>query len=268
MNPALTPVLSQGENALENQSLVAQPASLLSGSAEARTSHIVRALGLTRRFDERPVLNRVSFELLEGDYLCLLGANGAGKSTLLNILATLNSPDEGQLYLFDRLVRRGDAQLRRNLGMIAHQAMLYRDLSAIENLRLFARLYGIAHVEDRCRQMLKMVKLDDRADDPVRAFSRGMIQRLSIARAMVHDPKLLLADEPFTGLDLRSTRIVEELLAQWNATGKTLVLVNHDIDQSLALSARVIVLRAGRLTMDASTRQVDRDTVEQEVFGS
>ncbi|MCC6679654.1 MAG: ABC transporter ATP-binding protein, partial [Phycisphaeraceae bacterium] len=268
MHSALTPTLSQRERGQGNSTPAVRQAPFFSGSAEARASHIVRALGLTRRFDERAVLNGVSFELKEGEYLCLLGANGAGKSTLLNILATLNSPDEGQLYLFDRLVRRGDAQLRRHLGMIAHQAMLYRDLSAIENLRLFARLYGIAHVEDRCRQMLDMVKLADRADDPVRAFSRGMIQRLSIARAMVHDPKLLLADEPFTGLDLRSTRIVEQLLAQWNAVGKTLVLVNHDIDQSLALSNRVIVLRAGKLAMDASTAQVDRDTVEQEVFGS
>src|SRR5690606_28172389 len=142
------------------------------------------------------------------------------------------------------------ATLRARIGMIGHQPMLYRDLSAHENLVFFGKLYGVADPAGRAAALLQRGGLADRAGDPVRSFSRGMTQRLAIARALVHDPQLLLADEPFAGLDVPSTRDVEQFLLQLVAEGRTVIFSNHAVPQSLALAQRVVVLRRGRVVLD------------------
>jgi ABC-type multidrug transport system ATPase subunit len=216
----------------------------------------VRTIDLVKSIDERPVLRGISLAIAAGEYVAVLGANGAGKSTLLRVLATLTPPTGGRVELFGQATEVGGAGLRARIGLIAHQSMLYRDLSAIDNLVFFARLYGLgaAAARDRAGEMLATVGLAHRAADPVKAFSRGMVQRLAIARALLHDPDLLLADEPFAGLDAPSTASLEDLLARLNGDGrKTVVLVNHDVDQSLRLASRAVVLRGGRVALDEST---------------
>lgn len=222
---------------------------------------IVQAEGLSKVIDERPILNGLSFEIAPGTLVALLGANGAGKSTLLKIIGTLTPPTDGVLKLFGRETRHDDPGVRSRLGMIAHGAMLYRDLTARENLLFFGRLYDVSAVEARAEELLDMVNLVSRADDAVKTFSRGMTQRLSIARALMHDPDLLLADEPFSGLDAPSRATLEQLLTDIRNQGKSIILANHDVTQSVMLADRVIVLRRGGIALSESCVDVDVDQV-------
>jgi len=224
------------------------------GGAVATTAvaleQVIQLCELNKWIDQRPVLRRISLEVPRGQFTALLGANGAGKSTLLRILATLLKPSSGQAFLFSQPLGRDTPSLRARIGLVSHQSMLYRDLSARENLEFFGKLYGVADPRQRASQLLGAVGLLDRADDAVGGFSRGMAQRVSIARALVHDPELIFADEPFAGLDAPSTRAVEVLLGRLHQLGKTVVLVNHDIEQTLRLVQRVIVLHKGAVAMD------------------
>lgn len=218
----------------------------------------VQSVGLSKSFDSRAVLREISFEVPSGRMLALLGANGAGKSTLLRILATLTQATGGELHLLGQSVAGREpagparlAAIRARIGMIAHQAMLYRDLSARENLAFFGRLYGLRQPAPRIAELLELVGLSGRADDPVKALSRGMTQRIAIARALMHDPQLLLADEPFDGLDAPSCQTLLGLLRRLREQGRTLIVTNHDIPQSLELADHVMVLRGGKIALDA-----------------
>ena len=230
----------------------ATPSQLDAAPTTARAvAEAVGASALGKRIDERAVLDAIDLRVLQGQFVALLGANGAGKSTLLRILATLTPPTSGELRLFGMRAGGREARAARGrIGMIAHQSMLYRDLSARENLEFFARLYGVSDPRRRAAELLDVVALPDRADDPVKTFSRGMTQRVAIARALVHDPDLLLADEPFDGLDAPSVATVEQLLEDLHAQGRTVILANHAIDQSLRLAERAVALRAGRVVID------------------
>jgi heme exporter protein A len=236
-------------------------------SIEAGVSPVVRANGLGKVIDERVILDAIDFELPRGGFAALLGANGAGKSTLLKILATLVPPSSGELALFGEPLRRPSPRMRSRIGLIGHGLMLYRDLTARENLVFYGRLNGVAEPRSRAEELLEFVGLPDRGDDPVRTLSRGMAQRVSIARALVHDPDLLLADEPFAGLDAPSQDRLETLLQTLRQRGHTILLANHDLEQSLAVAERVIVLRAGRLVLDARAADIDRPTLLAEVTG-
>jgi heme exporter protein A len=231
------------------------------------TRPAIEIRGLSMAMDERKILHDINLTIGDGEFVAILGANGAGKSTLLKILATLASPTTGSVELFGRPLVRSDAGIRRKIGLIGHQSMLYRDLSALENLQFFARLYGhgLKDGSRLARQMLDMVGLTSRANDPIKSFSRGMTQRITIARALLHDPQVLLADEPFAGLDAPSAVALEQLLSDLHATRKTIVLVNHDIEQSLRLSQRVVVLRGGRVVLDSPASQLWPDEVLAEV---
>jgi ABC-type multidrug transport system ATPase subunit len=236
-------------------------------SAIAERAPAVQVASLSKVIDDRPILRDIGFEIPDGRYVALLGANGAGKSTLLKLIATLIPPTEGRLLFFGRPISRDTASLRSRLGMIAHGAMLYRDLTAVENLVFFGRLYGVADPSARARELLEYVGLASRADEPVKTFSRGMVQRVSIARALMHDPDLILADEPFAGLDAPSRGMLEAFLKHLHDEGKTIILANHDIAQSLALAEQVLVLRAGRLVVDRLTSGLDPRTILAEVSG-
>lgn len=225
----------------------------------------VELVGLSKSIDDRPILRNLAVSIASGQFVTVLGANGSGKSTLLKVLSTLIPPTSGQLKLFGRAATATSVDLRRRIGLIGHQAMLYRDLSAAENLAFFARLYGIDNAAARVREMLAMIGLSQRASDPVRNFSRGMIQRVAIARAVLHDPDLLLADEPFDGLDAPSIDSLEKLLGTLNDAGKTIVMVNHDIDQSLRIAGHAIVLRGGRVVVDQPTHRLYAREVLSEV---
>lgn len=229
---------------------------------------VVSARGLGRHIDDRAILHDLNFDIHAGSYVALLGANGAGKSTLLHVLATLTTPTVGELHLFGKSTSRSNAgttKLRAMIGMIGHQAMLYRDLTALENLVFFGKLYNVKHPTERAEHLLEQVALLHRADDPARTFSRGMVQRLAIARALMHDPQMLLADEPFSGLDMPSTTMLENLLADLHAKGKTIILVNHDIPQSLRLAERALALKQGRIVIDQPTGDLELQNVIAEI---
>jgi heme exporter protein A len=215
--------------------------------------------------DGRAILRGISFTLAPGSALSVLGANGAGKSTLLRIIATLTSATEGELALFGQTVGRGDTALRRRIGMIGHQPMLYRDLSVLENLVFFGRLYQVADAPARALQLLAMVGLSDRRGDAVKTLSRGQVQRVAIARAIMHDPDLLLADEPFAGLDAPSSDLLARLLIQLRRQGKSLILTTHDLRQGLELAQHVLVLRCGSVRLFAPAAGLDPAALLREV---
>ena len=227
---------------------------------EANVAAAVDVRGLAKVIDDRVILDQITFDVPAGSYVALLGANGAGKSTLLKILATLVRPTRGDVRMFGHALGPS-LQARARLGLIGHATMLYRDLSARENLVFFGRLYGVSEPRRRADELLDYVGLSVRASDPVHTYSRGMAQRAAIARALVHDPDLLLADEPFTGLDAPSREMLEKMLARLHAEGKTIILANHDIEQSLSLTRRALVLRGGRLVLDAPTPQLSASGV-------
>ena len=228
-------------------------------------SPAVELLNLSKSIDERAVLRDVTLTIESGQFLAVLGANGTGKSTLLKIVSTLMPPSSGELRLFGKRATSAAVEVRRNIGLIGHESMLYRDLSAAENLQFFAKLYGAIDPVGRARRMLDMIGLSERAAEPVKHFSRGMIQRVAIARALLHDPQLLLADEPFDGLDAPSIESLEKLLAQLNEAGKTIVMVNHHIEQSLEIADHAIVLRGGRVVLDQPTHRLYAREVLSEV---
>jgi len=228
----------------------------------------MRAAGLGKMMDERSVLISIDLSIAAGEFVAILGTNGAGKTTLLKILATLMPPTAGWLQLFGLDVPRQAAQARARLGLIGHQSMLYRDLTARENLELFARLYGVENPRRRAEELLSIVGMIERADDAVKTFSRGMCQRVSIARALVHEPDLVLADEPFAGLDVPGAAAVERLLSDLHVAGKTVVMVNHDVLQSLRLAERVIVLDAGTIAIDRPARVADAPGILAELAGT
>lgn len=237
-------------------------------SFRAKPLNAVRLTNVGKRLDERPVLRDISLEIAAGEFLAVLGSNGAGKSTLLKLLIGMITPDEGNVELFGESLRTADPAIRRRVGYVGHQSMLYRDLSARQNIAFFAKLYGVDDVKGETDAILRTVGLLERGDDAVKTFSRGMTQRVSIARALVHNPDLLLADEPFAGLDARSSEGLEKLFTRMNAAGRTIIMVNHDVPQSLRIARRAIVLSNGKVESDRSTDNVDPELVLAEINGT
>jgi heme exporter protein A len=204
----------------------------------------VACAGLGRAYGERVVLRDVDFEVPAGTTLAVFGPNGAGKTTLLRILATLLRPHAGSARVLGRELPREGWAVRGRLGLLAHDPLLYRDLTARENLRYHARLHGVAL--ERVETLLQAVGMRLRADEPVRMLSRGMTQRIAICRAVLHEPELLLLDEPYANLDPAAAELVAPLLS-----GGTRVLISHDVEAGLAEADRVLGLRGERVAIDA-----------------
>ncbi len=224
---------------------------------------VVEARGLAKRYGPLAALDGIDLTVPAGQAVVLLGPNGAGKSTLLRLLATLTRPSGGRLRLFGEEVLSSDAgRLRSRIGFLSHQTFLYEHLTGRENLLFYARLYGLSDPERAARAALGAARLSDRQDDRVGAYSRGMQQRLAIARSLLHGPEMILLDEPFTGLDRESSARLEERLRQLRATGRTCVMATHDLDQGLRAADRVLVLRGGRLEFDAPARGLDSARLE------
>jgi heme exporter protein A len=209
--------------------------------------------GLTRHFGERTALRGVSVRVPASATLAVLGHNGAGKSTLLRILATLLRPQEGEVSVLGEPLPRRAFAVRGQLGLLAHEPLLYRDLSGRENLAYHARLHGVQPA--RVDEVLEAVGMDRRADEPVRLLSRGMVQRLAVCRTVLHHPKLLLLDEPRANLDPAVSALVEPLIGR--ATGATRVLTSHDPRGALAEADLVLGLRQGRPAFVGEPGQLD-----------
>ena len=202
-------------------------------------SPIIELADVGRSYGERVALAGVTLSLAEGETLAVFGANGAGKTTLLRILAALLRPHRGTAAVFGHSLPREGWAVRGRIGFLGHEPLLYRDLTARENLRFHARLHGVAL--SRVDELLDAVGLRARADNPVHTFSRGMVQRTAVCRALLHEPELLLLDEPLAGLDPGAAAAVAPLLA-----GGTRVVISHDVDAGLATADLVLGLRAGR----------------------
>ncbi len=198
--------------------------------------------GLTRHFGERTVLRGITLRLAAGQTLAVLGRNGAGKSTMLRILATLLRPHEGTVRLFGEPLPRQAWAVRGRVGLLGHEPLLYRDLTGRENLIYHARLHRVPTA--RVDELLAIVGMRERAEDPVRSLSRGMVQRLTVARAVLHRPQLLLLDEPRSNLDPAAGELVEPLIGR--AAGVTRVLTSHDPQAALAEADLVLALSGGR----------------------
>jgi heme exporter protein A len=209
----------------------------------------VRLTGISRHFGRRRALTRVSAVLTSGEIIGLLGPNGAGKSTLIGILATLVAPTAGDIRYGDRTAAELGPALRSKIGLLAHELYLYPELSARQNLAFFAGLYGF---DSRAAEpALQRAGLADRADESVSQFSRGMRQRLALERALLHRPRLVLMDEPFTGLDHQAVLALSNRLRQLASDGAIVAVATHDLDVADGLVTRVLLLREGRIVSDA-----------------
>jgi heme exporter protein A len=231
----------------------------VSAGSLAHDAHVIATRGLGRRFGGRVAVSDVTLTLEEGDCLALFGPNGAGKTTLLRMLAGLLRPTSGS-GIVAGVELPGGAELRAAIGYISHASMLYSALSARENVELTARLFGVRDARAAAMRALERMALADRAEMPVRQLSRGMQQRVSIARATVHDPRVVLLDEPFTGLDDSGSAALGAHLAALRAAGTTMVLVTHQIADGLALATHAAIMRAGALVRLEAGETIDPAT--------
>ncbi|HEX9093353.1 MAG TPA: ABC transporter ATP-binding protein [Coriobacteriia bacterium] len=213
---------------------------------------------LTRSFGVRKALDSVSLELPAGAFLSIFGPNGAGKTTLLRVLTTLTPPSKGSARVCGLDVAADAVELRSRIGLISHNPLLYPDLTAEENLRFFADMYDLDDPGPRIEELLVSVELDHRRLDAVRTFSRGMLQRLSIARALLHKPDVLFLDEPYSGLDPHAMDILDSLIAAVRAE-HTFVMVSHDLDKGLELCSHALILARGKVVMFEPREAIDRD---------
>ncbi|MGH2592298.1 MAG: ABC transporter ATP-binding protein [Anaerolineae bacterium] len=216
---------------------------------------------LSHRYGRHWALARLTLEAPTGQCLCLFGPNGAGKTTLLHILATLITPTAGDVTVGGVSLRGDPLAVRRLIGLVAHKPLLYAHLTALENLDFFGRLYRIPGRKQRAESLLERVGLWDKRHDRVRGFSHGQTQRAAIARALMHDPAVLLLDEPYAGLDLAAAERLDGLLADLIAAGHTLIMTTHDLDRGVERSSRFAILAVGRLIYQAESRSVTRETL-------
>lgn len=214
----------------------------------------VRVRGLSRVYEDHYALTDLTTAFPAGTVTALLGPNGAGKSTLLSILASVVRPTEGEVWFGDQPAVDPPPEVRRLIGYVGHRTMLYDALSARENLHFYGRLYGVRDLGARVDALLDRVGLRFDKDRPVGGFSRGMAQRLTLARAVLPDPAVLLLDEPLTGLDRAGVRVALDLIAERRDAGTVIVMATHDLAGSSAIADRALVLRRGRAVYDGPAR--------------
>ncbi len=218
-------------------------------------ARMIQINGLVKNYGLNPVLRGVNLYVRQGEFITLVGPNGAGKSTLLRIVATLLTKTAGEVKIGGWPLPEHAEKVRRYIGLVSHQPLLYGDLTAAENLRFFARLYRLDNREERVMAALKTVGLLARQRDPVSTFSRGMLQRLTIARATLHQPDVLLLDEPYTGLDQDAARLLDDLLRKEQANGRTIFMITHDLMHGLNLCDRALILNRGKIVADLPSSQ-------------
>ena len=216
---------------------------------------------LVKRFGPKVVLRGLDFEVESGEFVALLGPNGAGKTTFLRILASLSRPAMGTVSIAGYNLPQQAAAVRRRLGVVSHLPLLYGDLTAEENLRFYGRMYSVPEMEPRITEVLEMVGLAVRRRDLVRTFSRGMQQRLAIGRAVLHDPEVMLFDEPHTGLDQDACEMLDTVLQDVAARGRTVVMTSHDLTRAADLASRFDVLSKGKIVASAQRDQMEPDQI-------
>jgi heme ABC exporter ATP-binding subunit CcmA len=224
---------------------------------------LVHVRDLRKRFGPALVLDGVTFDVAPGEAVALLGANGAGKTTLLKILATLTRPSRGQAVLAGFDCVREPEGVRRNIGLIAHGGHVYEDLTALENVKFWAAFAGRAASSDELRRALADVDLDSVADERVRSLSAGMKRRLGLARLALARPRVLLLDEPFTGLDQRARKWLDTYLGGVKSSGGAIVMATHGFGRDLDAMDRIVILAGGRVALDQPTSALERDELQR-----
>ena len=217
---------------------------------------------LVRTFGALAAVDDVSFQLASGALLTIFGPNGAGKTTLLRVLGGGLNPSSGSVLMGGEVVEASETEWRSRVGVLSHQGFLYQHLSCAENLRFYGSLYGLPDLRDRIADRLDAVGLSSRADDVVRTLSRGMRQRLALARTLLHDPAVVLLDEPYTGLDVHAAAVLRQVLETLRDGSRTVVLVTHNITQGLELADRVVIQVRGRFVFDEPRAGLDVSSFE------
>ena len=220
---------------------------------------MIKVRKLIKRFGLKPVLRGLDFDVQRGEFVAILGPNGAGKTTFLRILASLSKPNMGEVWISGYRLPQQASLVRRALGVVSHQPLLYGDLTAEENLRFYGRMYDLPDLQAQVEEGLRMVGLLERRRDLVRRYSRGMQQRLAIARAILHDPEVLLFDEPHTGLDQDAAAMLDGVLREVAAEGRTVVMTSHDLARSAGLASRIDILSKGVIAASVSGSKLDPD---------
>jgi len=226
---------------------------MTSGSAA-----VLACSDVTRKYGQLAALRSVSLSVDAGECVTLFGHNGAGKSTLLGVIAGLSRNYQGSVQLFGEDLRKAGDAVRARVGFVAHETFLYSDLSALENLVFYARLYNVTLPRERALGLLQRFHIAHKAAAPVRALSRGMKQRLALARSIVHEPPLLLLDEPYTGLDEAACELVTQMVRDVVAGGGSALVTTHDIDRGLEVADRIAVLDHGTIVYEAPRSDVDK----------
>lgn len=217
---------------------------------------MIEIKGLVKNYGSNPVLRGLSMQVDAGEFVTLVGPNGAGKSTLMRIVATLLQPTSGEVTLGGWALPQHASRVRRHIGLVSHYSLLYGDLTALENLLFYGRLYNLDNVADRAQQALKTVGLAARQRDAVSTFSRGMTQRLTIARATLHEPDILLLDEPYTGLDQEASQLLDNLLLAEHEKGRTILMITHDLIHGLNICQRALVLARGKIAAELNSQHI------------
>ena len=223
---------------------------------------IIQVRDLRKDFGYLQALSGVSFDLNKGEFLVIFGPNGAGKTTLIKVLTGLMRPTSGSAMISGFDVLEGNAKLRNQIGVISHSTCLYRDLTAFENLLFYAKLYGLDFPEERANESIRAAGLQLRRHDLVRTYSRGMQQRMAIARATLHEPSVLFLDEPFTGLDLSATNALKEQLHDLHTDQRTLIMTTHDMSCGLEICDRVAIQNKGKFLLLESVDDIDSENFE------
>ena len=221
---------------------------------------LLRLSKLTKKFGAIRAVWNVDLEISRGDCLAIFGPNGAGKTTLLRVIASLTQPTNGEISF------KGHNRRRDGVGYVSHLSLLYNELTGIENLFFYARLFQIKDAQLRAAEMLSKMRLKEARNQPAREYSRGMKQRLTLARALLHEPQLLLLDEPYTGLDQHGCRLFTEVLRGLKQEGRTILLVTHNLGEGLELCNRVMIQNRGEVVFQAPREHVDPSGFERLYF--
>ncbi len=218
--------------------------------------YVIEVRALTKRFGYKRALNGVDLRLKRGECLALFGPNGAGKTTLIRILSSLMRPTSGEVLVAGFDAKSEGEDLRRIIGVISHNTFLYDNLTAFENLKFYGRMYDVKGLKERIEEVLKLVALKECMHERVQTFSRGMQQRLSIARAILHEPAILLLDEPYAGLDQNGMETLKGILEGFREGGKTTVMTSHDLERGLEMCSRVAIIHSGVIVYSEDTSRI------------
>ncbi|MEX1020548.1 MAG: heme ABC exporter ATP-binding protein CcmA [Litorilinea sp.] len=239
--------------------MLAKPATMPEQPSAMAAQPLITVRNLVKRYGRKPVLRGLELAVNPGQIVALLGPNGAGKTTLMRVISGLAKPDRGEILLGGATFQQAGHELRRYIGLVGHAPLLYDNLNGLENLHFFAAMYDIRTPDARIEWCLRTVGLWTRRRDPVRSYSRGMAQRLAIARAILHNPPVLLLDEPDTGLDQAGADLLHDLIHTLGASNRAILFSTHNLERALAWSDSICILQNGKIAYSAPAAALDLD---------